>query len=86
MARLLKADGSSIMDVSIDSLIKMQTLVDGYIEFVYKNDKVYIVNEDGLRQDLPYNYRASYLSNRHLVGDVVECTSQEFREAGDKIN
>jgi len=86
MARLLKADGGSIMDVSIDSLKKMQSLVDGYIEFVYYKDKVYIVNEDGLRQDLPYNYKASYLCNRYLVGDVIECTSKEFREAGEKIN
>ena len=55
MAILIKTDGTIVEDIAIDSLAKQQDLVDGYIEYVYKDDKVFIVNEEGLLRSLPIN-------------------------------
>lgn len=80
MARLLKTNGEILSDVQIDTLKKMQTLVDGYIEFVYTKELVLIVNEEGLLRELPVNINASRIAGRPLVGDVIEVPTKEFNE------
>lgn len=82
MARLLKANGEILPNVSIDTLKKMQDLVDGYIEFVYLSPSkglVLIVNEEGLIKELPVNVQASIIAGQPLFGDIVEVPADEFQ-------
>tara|TARA_R100000935_G_scaffold58069_1_gene93754 strand:- start:2325 stop:2567 length:243 start_codon:yes stop_codon:yes gene_type:complete len=79
MARLIKASGEILPNVDISTLKKQQDLVQGYIEYVYvSNDKMLIVNEEGLLEDLPDNRIASQTYNLILVGDIVECKKNEL--------
>lgn len=78
MATLIKTDGTIVEDIAIDSLAQQQQLVGGYIEYVYKDDKIFIVNEEGLLRSMPLNERASRMSGRPLVGDVVVANSNEI--------
>ena len=79
MAQLLKSDGEVIDNVDISSLEKMQELVGGYIEIIYLNDdKVLIVNEEGLILQLPFNQRASGIFKSKLVGDIILCKINEI--------
>ena len=55
----------------------MQDLVQGYIEFIYIKNKILIVNEEGLLDQLPPNIEASRIYGKPLVGDVVECGIKE---------
>ena len=77
MARLLKSSGEVLPNVDISSLKKMQKLVQGYIEFIYIKDKILIVNEEGLLDQLPPNIEASRIYGKLLVGDVIECGIKE---------
>lgn len=77
MARLLKSSGEVLPNVDISTLKKMQNLVQGYIEFVYIKDKILIVNEEGLLNQLPQNIEASRICGKPLVGDVIECGIRE---------
>lgn len=77
MARLLKSNGEILPNVDISSLKKMQDLVQGYIEFIYVKDKILIVNEEGLLDQLPPNNEASRIYGNPLVGDVIECGIKE---------
>ena len=79
MAQLIKTDGSIVNDVSVDTLQQQQQLVDGYIEYVYKEDKVFIVNEEGLLRSMDFNAKASEMSWRPLVGDVVVAYQSELK-------
>jgi|TARA_R110000803_G_scaffold44347_1_gene93927 hypothetical protein len=78
MAILIKTDGTIVEDIAIDSLAKQQDLVDGYIEYVYKDDKVFIVNEEGLLRSLPINETATEMYGTILVGDVIVTDSSEI--------
>lgn len=81
MARLLKASGEILPNVSIDTLKDMQDLVGGYIEFVYTlEDSVLIVNEEGLINQLPLNVGASMLTGHKIVGDVIQVPIDEFNK------
>jgi len=79
MAQLIKTDGSIVNDVSVDTLQQQQQLVDGYIEYVYKEDKVFIVNEEGLLRSMDFTPKASEMSGRPLVGDVVVAYQSELK-------
>lgn len=79
MAQLIKTDGSIINDVAVDTLQQQQQLVDGYIEYVYQDDKVFIVNEEGLLRSMDFNAKASEMSGRPLVGDVVVAFQSELK-------
>lgn len=78
MAVLLKSDGSKEQDVKIKTLKQMQELVDGYIEFVYLNDKVLVVNEEGLLNGLPRNNQATEIAGHPIVGDAILCDINEL--------
>ena len=81
MARLLKASGEILPNVSISTLKEMQELVGGYIEFVYTEKKlVLIVNEEGLIMSLPVNQMASEVADQVIVGDVIEVPELEFQK------
>ena len=81
MARLLKASGEILPNVSISTLKEMQELVGGYIEFVYTtSDKVLIVNEEGLLTALPLNQTASDIAEQTIVGDVIEVSMDEYKK------
>lgn len=78
MAIVLKSDGSKERDVKINSLKQMQELVGGYVEFVYLNDKVLIVNEEGLLFGLPRNNQATEIAGHPIVGDAILCGINEL--------
>ena len=81
MAKLYKTSGEVVQDVDISSLKKMQELVGGYIEIVVGNeDRVLIVNEEGLLNGLPHNENASLVYGYPLVGDVIQRTIKELNE------
>jgi len=81
MARLIKTDGEIVLDVDISSLEKMQNLVGGYIQIVYlEEQRMLIVNEEGLLNKLPINDNASELYGHPLVGNVIDCTNKELNE------
>jgi len=79
MAQLIKTDGSIVNDVAVDTLQQQQQLVDGYIQYVYKEDRVFIVNEEGLLRSMDFNAKASEMSGRPLVGDVVVAYQSELK-------
>ena len=79
MAQLIKTDGTIVKDVAVETLQQQQQLVDGYIEYVYKEDKVFIVNEEGLLRSMDFNAKASEMSGRPLVGDVVVAYQSELK-------
>lgn len=77
MAVVLKSNGMRV-DAKIDSLKQMQELVGGYVEFVYLNDKVLIVNEEGLLYGLPRNNQATEIAGHPIVGDAILCGVNEI--------
>jgi Domain of unknown function (DUF3846) len=79
MARLIKSSGEVIPNVDISSLKKMQDLVQGYIEFVYLNEKILVVNEEGLIINLPLNEQATEIAGYPIVGDAIECGISELK-------
>ena len=79
MAQLIKTDGTIVKDVAVEPLQQQQQLVDGYIEYVYLGDKVFIVNEEGYLRSMDFNPKASEMSGRPLVGDVVVALQSELR-------
>lgn len=79
MAQLIKTDGTIVKDVAVETLEQQQQLVDGYIEYVYQGDKVFIVNEEGYLRSMDFNPKASEMSGRPLVGDVVVALQSELR-------
>ena len=64
MATLIKSDGSQ-HDYP-------------YIEPVYLDGKVLIVNEEGLITDLPLNETASSMAMQTIVGDVLLLSREEW--------
>tara|TARA_R110002020_G_scaffold7599_1_gene31803 strand:- start:1520 stop:1771 length:252 start_codon:yes stop_codon:yes gene_type:complete len=81
MAKLIKADiNIPIEAIVVKDLKSRQEIVGGYIEYVYLEDgKGLIVNEDGRTVGLPFNERATKLSNRVIVGDVILLTKKELK-------
>ena len=79
MAQLINTDGTIVKDVAVETLEQQQQLVDGYIEYVYQGDKVFIVNEEGYLRSMDFNPKASEMSGRPLVGDVVVALQSELR-------
>ena len=88
MARLIKVDGTEqpLGDGETPlSLEEMQAAVGEYIEEVHinhnylgQNYRHMIVNEEGLIHNLPINGKASTISGRYIVGDVVLARAGEF--------
>jgi len=83
MATIIKVDGT-MEEITIDkqnSLEQMQKIVGGYIEVVpVAGGKTLVVNEEGLLQQLPINYKASALYNCTIVGNVILCTLEELED------
>ncbi len=79
MAQLIKTDGTIVEDVAIEKLEQQQKLVDGCVKYVYKEDLVFIVNEEGLLRSMDYNLVASVASGRDLVGDVILASQSEIK-------
>lgn len=63
------------------SLTELQELVDGYIEYIYLEDHVLVVNEEGRLYGLPVNPGATQLVRQFgydfIVGDAVYCRKAE---------
>lgn len=56
-------------------LKEAQEFVGGWVEAVTKNDDtVYLVNEEGLLEGLPFNKTASEDAGRNFVGNVMKLT------------
>jgi hypothetical protein len=77
----IKTDGT-IEEVAINkdnSLKQKQELVGGYIELIYLADnKVMIVNEEGLIHGLPFNTKATKIAKKYIVGNALLCNRNEI--------
>ena len=62
------------------SLKELQRLVDGYIELYPKEDEnfFFIVDEEGLIKNKPYNTLAKQLFDVDVVGPLVVCPKELF--------
>ncbi len=61
------------------TLKEMQTIVEGYVEYLYlPNGVIAVVNEEGRLIGLKYNPRASLTTGWHLVGNVLLCDNTEL--------
>lgn len=80
MAVLIKSDGSQHDYPEYDTLQGKQKAVGGYIEPVYFDNKVLLVNEEGLIHQLPVNDTASSMSQQIIVGDCLLMTREEWNE------
>ena len=89
MAKIIYPDGTTKNinpangnDFSLDEL---QKIVEGYIELVYLNDTIMVVNEEGKFNELPYNakatdlYRKSRRTIDFVVGNALICNLNEIK-------
>ncbi len=66
-------------DADISTLKKIQGYVGGLMEIVYLDDgKCLIVNEEGRLKNLPFNYNASWLARKSIVGNTILCNYNEL--------
>lgn len=77
MATILYAHKPSepVEDSSIAGLREQQTIVGGYVEYVYLEDmrRVLIVDEEGMLKHLPLNVEATFKANRPILGTAILC-------------
>lgn len=64
--RVYTTSGGNPTNKEVSTLKELQDIVKGYVEVVYDQNQVFVVNEDGLSLNLPRN---PYFP--HLVGNVV---------------
>ena len=83
MALLIKTNGTQNPNYKAETLTQMQKAVGGFIEPIYINDKVILVNEEGLIMNLEYNETASKMCGQALVGDVLVLTQKEWNKDED---
>lgn len=80
MAVLIKSDGSQHDYPNYTTLEGKQAAVGGLIQPVYLDNKVLLVNEEGLIHQLPLNETASAMAQQILVGDILLLTMEEWNE------
>jgi len=78
MATLIKADGTHIENYTHTGLLAKQEAVGGYIEPVYTEKWVVLVNEEGLLKNLPLNVEVSQMVGMTIVGDALVLTHAEW--------
>ena len=83
MAQIIKADGTVERVAPTNpphfSLTELQAAVGGYIEHVALAGKMsLLVNEDGIRLNLPPNARASQIAGTGIVGDALLIAGDEW--------
>lgn len=83
MGLLIKTDGTENPNYEANTLAQMQQAVGGWIEPIYFNEKVILVNEEGLLMNLDYNETASNMCGISLVGDVLVLTRKEWDKNED---
>lgn len=84
MAKWIKTSGETIevqpKNGTDYSLEELQGFVGGYIEIVYlNNDRIMVVNEEGIIENLPFNEKASNIVRQLIAGDVLVCKSDEVK-------
>ena len=82
MPRYIKANGDEGEEIKDLSLEMAQKLVGGYVEVVSPKltpGVVILVNEDGLRLNLPINPVGTGLYGDTIVGDIIILTKKEAR-------
>jgi hypothetical protein len=88
-ATLLKTDGTTEavgFPGGRGTLERLHEAVGGYIETVQARGGTLIVNEDGLRLELPYNAQASVLAGQRIVGDALLFAPGEFKRLDDTLD
>lgn len=89
MAKIIYPDGTT-KDISPAngndfSLEELQKIVEGYIELVYLNERIMVINEEGKFKELPYNakatdlYRKSRRTIDFIVGNALICNLNEMK-------
>lgn len=84
MALLVREDGTEetyelpVDGTELSRLLVVQRLLGGYVEVgLLADNRVMLVNEDGLSLELRDNPKASAMAGRRLVGPVLVCTKEE---------
>lgn len=82
----MKADGTTTQvnpeNGSTFTLKELQAIVGGYIEFIYFEHTIMVVNEEGRLNNLPINDKATDIYFKRfgdrsaIVGDVFMCPSE----------
>jgi hypothetical protein len=80
---LMKTDGSLELvkpEKRAFTLKELQKMVDGYIEiYPTRNPKyIFLVNEEGILNDLPINRAAQTICNIQVVGNLFICPKKLF--------
>ena len=78
MATIIKSDGTHIENYNHSGLKAKQDAVGGYIEPVYTQKWVVLVNEEGLLKNLPPNIEVSQMVGTPIVGDALVLTHAEW--------
>lgn len=89
MAKIIYPDGTT-KDISPAngndfSLEELQKIVEGYIELVYLNERIMVINEEGKFKELPYNAKATDLYRKlrrtidFIVGNALICNLNEIK-------
>lgn len=84
MATLIKPDGTihevQPMNKQDFQLREIQQNVEGYFEIIHlPEDKLMLVNEEGLLKQLQYNLIASMIAGQDIVGNALVCSSSEVK-------
>tara|TARA_R110002012_G_scaffold42523_2_gene115716 strand:+ start:10619 stop:10867 length:249 start_codon:yes stop_codon:yes gene_type:complete len=78
MATIIKSDGTRVENYNHEGLKAKQDAVGGYIEPVYTQKWVVLVNEEGLLKNLPLNIEVSQMVGTTIVGDALILTHAEW--------
>ena len=83
MARIIKPDGTEIevnpKNGTDFSLEELQAIVEGYIEPIYFEHGVMVVNEEGFMKNLKPNWKASEMARQIIVGNVLLCANNQIK-------
>lgn len=83
MAKIYMTDGRILDCKPVNnehfSALELNTVVGGYFEFIYLNNGIMVVNEEGLSLNLPKNHLASALIGRLIVGNVLVCEKDQIK-------
>lgn len=78
MAKLIHISGK-ISRIDVSNYETINRAIQGYFEVLNTCGKMLLINEDGIRLNLPFNFTASIVAKRALYGNVIVCEQGELR-------
>lgn len=83
MAKIIRPDGTEIevkpKNGTDFSLEELQSIVEGYIEPIYYEHAVMVVNEEGFMKNLKPNWKATEIAQQIIVGNVLICAYDQIK-------